>query len=137
MSRCAIFPPVYEKHDYFYFTFDCEVAEKLRSEAPVYSIPNIERYNPLSWLMTALRSYRIIRKERPDVVLTTGAGIVIFLCLFAKWAGAKLIFVESMAKVTSPTMTARILSPFSDLLIVQWPELLQKFPKAKFYGRMF
>ncbi len=131
------FSPAYQKYDFFYFTFDCDVAEKLRNEAPVYSIPNIARYNPLSWLKTAIRSFRIIRKEKPDVILTTGAGIVIFLCLFAKLFGAKLIFIESMAKVTSPTMTARVLYPFSDLFLVQWPELLHKMPQAQFHGRMF
>jgi UDP-N-acetylglucosamine:LPS N-acetylglucosamine transferase len=75
--------------------------------------------------------------ERPDVVISTGAGAVVFFCVFAKLLGAKLIFLESMAKVKRPTWTARVLYPFADLFMVQWPGLLKFFPRAKFLGRLF
>ena len=75
--------------------------------------------------------------ERPDVVISTGAGIVVFFCVFAKLLGAKLIFIESMARIERPTLTARFLYPFSDLFMVQWPDLLEYFPKAKYMGRLF
>lgn len=128
---------VYEKYEHFYFTFAGGVADELRKDKKVYAIPNIVRRNPLSWLVGAFLSLRIAFKERPDVVITTGAGIVVFFCIFAKLFGAKLIFLESMARVESPTLTARILYPFADLFLVQWPGLQKFFPKAKFVGRLF
>jgi hypothetical protein len=42
-----------------------------------------------------------------------------------------------MARVERPTLTARLLYPFSDLFIVQWPDLLKYFPRAKYLGRLF
>jgi len=129
--------PVYEKYDHFYFTFRDGVAEEMKKTSRVHAIPNIVRHNPLSWVTGAVLSARAVLLERPDVVISTGAGIVVFFCIFAKLLGAKLVFIESMARIERPTLTARFLYPFSDLFIVQWPGLLEYFPRAKFVGRLF
>ncbi len=129
--------PAYEKHDHFFFTFSGRMAEELRKTSRVRSIPNIVRHNPLSWIIGLFLSAYIAFADKPDVVITTGAGVVVFFCLFAKMCGAKLIFLESMAKVNRPTLTARLLYPFSDMFLVQWPTLLKYFPRAKFLGRLF
>ncbi len=128
---------VYEKYDYFYFTFSGSVASELQRTTRVRAIPNIVRHNPFSWLAGALISGYVAISERPDVVISTGAGVTVFFCIFAKLLGAKLIFIESMAKVEKPTLTARLLYPFSDMFIVQWPSLRKYFPRAKFLGRFF
>lgn len=128
---------VYEKYEHFYFTFSGAVAEALSRISRVHSIPNIVRSNPVSWFTGAVLSAYIAIVERPDVIISTGAGVVVFFCIFAKLLGAKLIFVESMAKIEKPTLTARLLYPFSDLFLVQWPGLLRFFPKAQFLGRLF
>jgi len=129
--------PVYEKYNHFYFTFSGGVAEELKKTAYVRDIHNIVRRNPLSWIIGAVLSGWIVIIEKPDVVISTGAGIVVFFCVFAKLLGAKLIFIESMARIERPTLTARFLYPFADLFIVQWPGLLKYFPQAKFLGRLF
>lgn len=127
----------YDRHDYFYFTFSGPMAEEMKKTVRVRTIPNITRKNPVSWIGGAVLSAYVALVERPDVVISTGAGVVFFLCVFAKLLGAKLIFLESMAKVTRPTWTARMLYPFADLFLVQWPELVKFFPKAKYLGRLF
>ena len=137
MVQAKQLAPVYEKYEHFYFTFSGGMADKLSKTSCVHAIPNITRYNPLSWLIGAVLSGYYALLERPNVVISTGAGIVVFFCIFAKFLGAKLIFLESMAKVTRPTLTARLLYPFADLFLVQWPGLLKFFPKAKFFGRLF
>lgn len=128
---------IYEKHEYFYFTFSGIVAKELAKTNHVRTIPNIVRHNPVSWFIGIVASAYIAVVERPDAVITTGAGVVVFFCIFAKLLGAKLIFIESMAKVEKPTLTGRFLYPFSDLFFVQWPKLLRFFPKAQFAGRLF
>jgi len=137
MVQAKQLTPVYEKYDYFYFTFSGPVADKMKNTTRVRAIPNIVRRNPLSWIVGAVLSAHAVLMERPDVVITTGAGIVVFFCIFAKLLGAKLIFIESMARVERPSLTSRFLYPFSDLFIVQWPNLLKFFPRAEFLGRLF
>ncbi|MHC4572973.1 MAG: PssD/Cps14F family polysaccharide biosynthesis glycosyltransferase [Planctomycetota bacterium] len=128
--------PVYKKYDYFYFTFSGGVADKMMKTARVRTIPNIVIHNPLSWAIGFVLSARAALAERPDVVITTGAGVVVFFCIFAKMLGAKLIYIESMARIERPTLTARFLYPFADLFFVQWPGLLNYFPRARFVGRL-
>ena len=129
--------PVYEKYDHFYFTFKGGVADEMKKTARVRAIPNIVRQNPISWIIGAALSAQAVLAERPDVVISTGAGVAVFFCVFAKLLGAKLIFIESMANVEMPTLTARFLYPFADLFIVQWPGLLKYFPRVKYLGRLF
>ena len=128
---------VYEKYSHFYFTFNGGVADEMRKTTCVRSIPNIVKHNPISWIVGGILSFYFALKERPDVVITTGAGIVVFFCVFSKLFGAKLIFLESMARIERPTLTARMLYPFADLFFVQWPGLIKFFPKAKYVGRLF
>lgn len=129
--------PVFEKYEHFYFTFAGGVADEMRKSNCIRTIPNIVKHNPLSWLVGAVLSAQAVLVEKPNVVISTGAGIVVFFCVFAKLLGAKLIFIESMARVERPTLTARFLYPFSDLFIVQWPGLQKYFPRAKYLGRLF
>lgn len=128
---------VYEKYEHFYFTFSGNIANEMKKTACVRAIPNIMRHNPLSWIIGAVLSAYVAAVEKPDIVISTGAGVVVFFCIFAKLLGAKLIFLESMARAEKPTLTARFLYPFADLFIVQWPNLLEYFPRAQFKGRLF
>lgn len=128
---------VYEKHDHFYVTHKGGVADEMKRKCVVCTVSDFIRYNPWSWLKVVMKSLYVASTERPDIVISTGAGAVVFFCIFAKLFGAKLIFVESMARVKKPTMTARMLYPFADLFFVQWPGLLKYFPKAKYLGRLF
>jgi UDP-N-acetylglucosamine:LPS N-acetylglucosamine transferase len=127
---------IYERHDHFYFTFSGPVAEELGKTARVRTIPNVIKSSPMSWLVGALRSFRIAWQERPDVIITTGAGVVVFFCVFCRLLGARLVFIESMARIHSPTLTARMLYPFAHLFIVQWPQLCDYFRRARYLERL-
>lgn len=78
---------------------------------------------------------RLCRRIRPDYVVSTGAGIAVPVMLAAKLCGAKLVFIESRARVYSRSKTGCILYPFCDTFIVQWPELLDVYgDKAEYFG---
>ena len=87
MVQARQFTRIYGSYDHFYFTFNGGVAEEMKKTHRVQSVPNIVKHNPLSWIVGAVLSARIAWKERPDVVLTTGAGIVVFFCIFSKLLG--------------------------------------------------
>lgn len=73
---------------------------------------------------------RIIRRRRPATVVTSGAGLTVPLVVLARLSGARVLYVETMARVVSPSKTARILSRLADHVIVQWPELASQLPRA-------
>lgn len=69
--------------------------------------------------------------KRPDVVITTGAGVVVPTVFFAKkLLRSRIIFINSAADVTAPSKTPRWIRKYADLFLVQWEEMKQVFPEA-------
>jgi UDP-N-acetylglucosamine transferase subunit ALG13 len=77
------------------------------------------------------RSLRMAARERPRIVLTSGAGVVATFVAGARALGARVLFVETMARVRSPSATGRLLARIADEFFVQWPELMSVYPRAK------
>ena len=88
-------------------------------------------------VMNAFRSLKIFLVERPDLVICTGVLATIPLCLLCKEIEKKLVYIESFAKVKSPTMTGKLLYPFADRFYIQWQELLAFYPKAIWIGSIY
>lgn len=68
----------------------------------------------------------IIQRTRPKAVLSTGAAPAVWLALFGKAFGSKIIFIESIARVETLSMTGRIVKLLADDFYVQWPALAAK-----------
>ena len=75
-----------------------------------------------------------IWKERPKIVLSTGALPAVTFGLAGKLFGAKFIFVESPTRVTSPSLSARICHLFADVLYVRHSALLKRLPRGQYAG---
>ena len=79
---------------------------------------------------------RILIKEKPHVIISTGGGSTIPLCYWGKLLGAKIIYIESMARINHPSGTGRIIYPISDLFLVQWKSMLKFYRKAMYKGQV-
>ena len=79
----------------------------------------------------------LMLKLRPDVVVTTGSHNVGPMCCLAKIFRKKVIFIETFANRTSPTKAGRIIYKFADVFIVQWEEMLEFYPNAKYGGWIY
>jgi len=82
-------------------------------------------------------------KERPDLVLCNGPGTCLPTILAAfviKVLGLKdvrIIFAESWCRTSTLSLTGKIVYPIVDRFIVQWPELIDKYPRAEHVGWLF
>ena len=124
----------FEGYEYFYATFRREDTQRLQGK--VYYLIDPKR-NPLKLLINCLQASWVVAKERPDVVITTGAGVVVPLCYFAKLFGARIIYIESLARIDTKSLSGILLYPIADLFFVQWRELLGKYgDKAKYGGKV-
>jgi len=87
------------------------------------------------------------RLNRTDLLLVNGPGTCVPLCLVA-WIinklkrltrisshATKIVFVESIARVKTLSLTGKILVHFADHVLVQWPELALKHPTVKYIDR--
>ena len=89
------------------------------------------------FLILFVHAYSILRKERPDFIITTGALVAYPFCILAKIMEIKVVYVESFARVKRPSLTGRLLYNFSDLFIVQWENMLKLYPKSVLGGGIF
>ena len=99
-----------------------------------------DRKKPFILFVVILNIYLSVKyliNIKPDVVVSTGAGVVLPYLLLAKMLKSKIIFIESYAKVTSPTLTGRFVYKFADEFYVQWPELLACYPDAIYKGSLY
>lgn len=80
---------------------------------------------------------KVILKEKPDLLISTGAAVAIPFYYIGKIYGCKLIYIEVYDRIDSPTITGRVVYPICDEFIVQWEEQLRFYPKAKLLGGLF
>ena len=80
---------------------------------------------------------KILKKEKPDCIISTGALITYLVCIIAKLRKIKIIYIESFARVDKPSLTGRFMYPIADLFLVQWEEMKEVFPKAMYVGGVF
>ena len=106
----------------------------------LYTVDQINRHEKFfayHFLQLFIKVAKIIGKEKPNVVITTGALIAFPVCLLAKLRGAKIVYIDSFARVHEKSLTGQLVYPFADLFLVQWEPLLKQYPNAKYVGSIF
>lgn len=88
-----------------------------------HRIPDATRWNKLALLWLAVRILWLLLRERPEVVISTGAAPGYFALRFGRWLGARTIWVDSIANSEQLSMTGQIVGRFADLWLTQWPQL--------------
>jgi UDP-N-acetylglucosamine:LPS N-acetylglucosamine transferase len=89
-------------------------------------------------LRNALRNgwlaVRVLRRTRPDVVISTGAAVAFPFFLVARILGIPTVFIEVYDRIDTRTLTGRLCRPISTLCCVQWEEQLTLYPGAELIG---
>ncbi len=116
-------------HDLFFMTYRTPRTAHMKLG---YLLPNILQ-SRLAFIFSFFRILAIFVRERPEVIVSTGAEIALPAFFIGKLLRCSLIFVESLCRVTSPSGTGRILYHISDLLIVQWPQLVRVYGERATY----
>lgn len=88
-------------------------------------------------IANAISSCGIVLREHPDAVICTGVLAMIPLCLLVKLCGGRLVYIESFAKISSPTLTGKLLYRFADRFYVQWETMREFYPDAICLGGIY
>jgi UDP-N-acetylglucosamine:LPS N-acetylglucosamine transferase len=123
-------------YETFYVTTTQVVRDKLSKFGSVYVVGECNREHPIRVLKVLLRCIRIIFKERPDVVISTGAAAGCMLCFLGKMLGARVIWIDSITNVERISLSGRMIRYIADLFLVQWPELAQKHRNVEYVGEV-
>lgn len=134
--------PVWSSYDHVFVTEDTALGRSLAEKHPTrfvehYALGQARLGRTGAMLKGAIRnlvqSVKIVRAERPDVVITTGAGAVYWTALAARLLGAKVVLIDSFARFDAPSKFARGLKPFATETIVQSAGLKAYWPGARLF----
>lgn len=138
-EQLLMLKPLMDKYESFIITEKTLYNTTIENKK-IYFMKQINRKEwsfPLKLIANAFKSLWIFIVQRPDVVITTGVLAMIPICLLAKLFRKKLIYIESFAKVTSPTETGKLLYKYADRFYVQWESMLEYYPNAICLGGIY
>lgn len=142
MRQLLDLEPAWASHDHFFVTENTALGRSLAERYPVrfvehYALGQARLGRTADMLKGAARNFAqsvaIVRRERPDVVITTGAGAVYWTALAARAMGAKVVLIDSFARFDAPSKFARGLKPFATETIVQSAALKDYWRDAQLF----
>jgi beta-1,4-N-acetylglucosaminyltransferase len=122
---------VYQPLDHFY-VLDDRIELPADMSGRTYFVAHAER----TWrvIVNVWEAWRILRRERPDVILSTGAGVAVSFGLVGKLFRLPMIFIECSTQVTQPSLAGRIMYHLADRFFYQWPGLDRHYPRGTYGG---
>lgn len=125
------------RSDRHWVTFDTADARSLLAgESVTYAAHPTNRNIP-NLLRNVVLAFRLVRRLRPHAVVTTGAGVAVPFCWVARLFGARVVYIESFARIEGPSLTGRLIHPVATDFFVQWPKVQRFFRKAQYRGALF
>lgn len=124
--------PAYETYEHFYVLNDKALLPSDMEGRTVF-ITHSER----DWRLVVnfLEAFKIMRRERPDVILSTGAGPAVPLAIVGRFLfGARVVFIETLTRVQQPSLTGRMLYYIAHDFFYQWEGLREYFPEGRYGG---
>lgn len=130
----------FEGHELIFVVVRAETTKDLGKLAKVYyfrdTIGPKMIHVIINMFLIAPFLMKILLKERPDVIVSTGGDATCPLCFLGKSLGIKIIYVESLARVTDLSGNGKVMYHIADLFLVQWEGLLRKYKKAQYWGNI-
>jgi len=109
-----------------------DVSPVLPPDRERYRVSHAERDWRVAWNLVELAA--IFLRERPEVMLSMGAGPAVPAAIVARLIGIPVIYLEPSSAVKVPTLTGRLMRFLTDRRYVQWPELLARLPGSRYVG---
>ena len=138
-EQLMMLKPLMDKYDSFIITEKTNYYVE-DSDMKFYYLNQINRYEIkflYYMIINIIKTIFIFFKEKPDIVISTGALATIPICIVCKIFKKKVIFIESFAKINSPTLTGKLVYKFSDQFYIQWENMKIFYPKAIYKGGIY
>lgn len=123
-----------QEHRRVWVTLDAPDARSLLASEPVVYAHGPTNRSVVNLIRNLALAWRVVRTLRPRVVATTGAGVAVPFAWIARLHGARVVYVESLTRIDSVSLSCRMIRPVADRIYVQWPELRARIPEALYAG---
>ncbi len=136
MAQLLALEPWWSKHERLWVTFDTLDAVSLLAHEQVAWAHHPVTRNLKNLFRNLVLARRVLASFRPDIIVSTGAGVAVPFYVLGKLFGIPTVFVEAYERVDTRSLTGQLCRPLTDLFLVQWPEQALLYPEAKVIGRL-
>jgi hypothetical protein len=126
--------PWWRQHERVWVTFPtADAVSLLRGEETVWAHHPTTR-NAGNALRNLFLAWRLLRRFRPDVVVSTGAGVAFPFFVASRMLRISTVYIEVYDRIDVPTLTGRLCERLSTLFLLQWPEQKRFYPRGQVIG---
>ena len=129
--------PFWKKHEHFWVTFDKEDTKSTLENEKIYPCCYPTNRNIKAFFLNTALAWKVLRKEKPDIIISSGAAVAVPFFYVGKILGIKTMYIEVFDRIDKPTLTGKFVYPVTDRFIVQWEEMKKFYPKAENLGSIF
>ncbi len=137
LTHLYMLKPFWENKQHFWVTFDKEDAKSLLEDEKMYSCYYPTNRSLKALIKNTMLAWKVLKKEKPDLIVSTGAAVAVPFFYLGKLRGAKTVYVEVFDRIDKATLTGKMIYPVADLFVVQWEEQKRVYPKAINLGSIF
>ncbi len=122
------------QHDRVWLTDFKQDTDAISAIEDIYWLPYQGPRDVVTFFRNFPEIFRIVAYQRPDIIVSTGASIAVSSAIVAQLLGIKFIFIESLTRSQNLSLSGKLVYYLSDEFYVQWPDLCERYPRAKFKG---
>ena len=137
LTHLYMLKPFWKNKKRFWVTFDKEDARSLLNGEKVYPCYYPTNRNIKNLIRNTVVAWKVLHKEKPDLIISSGAAVSVPFFYLGKLFGSKLIYIEVFDRIDKPTLSGRLVCPIVDKFIVQWEEQKEVYKKAINLGSIF
>ncbi len=120
----------------FWVTFSGPDTQSLLEGERVYWAHSPTNRHPGNLLRNLGLAWRVLRRERPSHILSSGAGVGVPFIWMGRLLGIPTIYLEELTRIRTFSLSARLVRPITRHFLVQWPDLLARGGKGRYCGRV-
>ncbi|MDT2391061.1 PssD/Cps14F family polysaccharide biosynthesis glycosyltransferase [Enterococcus avium] len=137
LTHLYLLKPFWENEERFWVTFEKDDAVSVLENEKMYPCYYPTNRNLKNLIKNTFLAVRILKREKPDLIVSSGAAVAVPFFYLGKLFGAKTVYIEVFDRIDKPTLTGKLVYPVTDKFIVQWEEMIKVYPKAINLGGIF
>ncbi|MGX7151513.1 PssD/Cps14F family polysaccharide biosynthesis glycosyltransferase [Enterococcus sulfureus] len=137
LTHLYLLKDFWEEYDRFWVTFDKDDANSVLEYEKKYYCYFPTNRNIKNLFKNTMLAIKVLKKEKPDLIISSGAAVAVPFFYIGKLFGAKTVYLEVFDRIDSPTLTGKLVKPVTDKFLVQWEELEKIYKNSKNIGGIF
>ena len=137
LTHLYMLKPFWENKERFWVTFDKADAQSLLEGEKMYPCYFPTNRNIKNLIKNTFLAIKVLRKEKPNLIISSGAAVAVPFFWLGKLFGAKTIYIEVFDRIDKSTLTGKLVYPVTDRFIVQWDEMKEVYKKSENLGSIF